>query len=70
MLTTRPEIKVCLEVFAKKFLGESDIVTVLQRLDRLTKEEARVTVAQILQVVYNLVNNIKVVMDSAPRLII
>ncbi|KAI0290399.1 hypothetical protein B0F90DRAFT_1671992, partial [Multifurca ochricompacta] len=29
--------------FAKKLLGESDIEAVLQRLDRLTQEEARMT---------------------------
>jgi hypothetical protein len=55
--------------FAKKLLGESDIEAVLQRLDRLTQEEARMTVAQTLQVVYGLVNNVKMVIDSAPRLI-
>jgi len=59
----------CLEKFAKKLLGESDIEAVLQRLDRLTQEEARMTVAQTLQVVYGLVNNVKVVIDSAPSLI-
>ena len=52
------------EKFAKKLLGESDIESVLQRLDRLTHDEARITVAQTLQVVYGLVNNMKVVMDG------
>ena len=47
-------------------LGESDIQDVLQRLDRLTQEESRVTVAQTLQVVYGLVNNVKSVMEGAP----
>jgi hypothetical protein len=55
------------EKFAKKLLGESEIELVLQRLDRLTQEEARMTVAQTLQVVHGLVNNLKVVMDSKPR---
>ena len=32
------------EKFAKRLLGESEIEAVLQRLDRLTKEEARTTV--------------------------
>jgi hypothetical protein len=41
---------------------------VLQRLDRLTQEEARMTVAQTLEVVHGLVNNMKVVMDGTwPR---
>ena len=38
---------------------------VLQRLDRLTQEEAKTTAAQTLEVVYGLVKNIKVVMDGA-----
>ncbi|KAH9969235.1 hypothetical protein BJV74DRAFT_799388 [Russula compacta] len=52
------------EKFAKKLLGESEIEDVLQRLDRLTSEEARMTIAQTLQVVYGLVNNMKAVMDG------
>ena len=52
------------EKFAKKLLGESEIEDVLQKLDRLTNEEARMTVAQTLQVVYGLVNNLKAVMDG------
>jgi hypothetical protein len=52
------------EKFAKKLLGESEIEAVLQRLDRLTLDEARMTVAQTLQVIHGLVNNMKVVMDG------
>ena len=52
------------EKFAKKLLGESEIEAVLQRLDRLTQEEARFTVAQTLEVVHSLVRNVKVVMDG------
>jgi hypothetical protein len=50
--------------FAKKLLGESEIEATLQRLDRLTHEEARVTAAHTLEVVHGLVNNLKVVMDG------
>jgi hypothetical protein len=53
------------EKFTKKLLGESEIETVLQRLDRLTQDEARVTVAQTLGVVYGLVGNVKTVMEGA-----
>jgi hypothetical protein len=53
------------EKFTKKLLGESEIETVLQRLDRLTQDEARMTVAQTLGVVYGLMGNIKVVMEGA-----
>ncbi|KAF8259537.1 hypothetical protein EI94DRAFT_1751238 [Lactarius quietus] len=53
-----------LKQFAKKLLGHSEIETILRRLDRLTQEEARMTVAQTLAVVHGLLNNMKVVMDG------
>ena len=39
----------------------------LRRLDRLTQEEGRMTVAQTLEVVCGLVNNIKVVINGTQR---
>jgi hypothetical protein len=58
------------EKFAKVlFKGGGDIEAVLQRLDRLTADEARMTVTQTLEVVYGLVNNVKLVMDSTPGLL-
>ena len=56
------------EKFTKKLLGESEIETVLQRLDRLTQDEARMTVAQTLGVVHGLMSNVKVVMEGAQLL--
>ena len=56
------------EKFTKKILGESEIDTVLQRLDRLTQDEARITVAQTLGVIYGLVESIKVVMEGTQGL--
>jgi len=53
------------EKFAKKLLGEGEIEAVLKRLDRLTQEEARITIAQTLGVVHGLVGNVKVIMDGA-----
>jgi hypothetical protein len=50
--------------FTKKLLGESETEAILQRLDRLTQEEARMTAAQTLEVVHGLFNNLKAVMDS------
>jgi hypothetical protein len=50
--------------FAKKLLGESEVEDVLQRLDRLTQEEARMTVTQTLGVVHGLVDNIRIVMEG------
>ena len=53
------------EKFTKKLMGESEIEAVLQRLDRLTQEEARMTVAETLGIVHGLVGNMKVVMEGA-----
>jgi len=56
------------EKFTKKLLGESEIEAVLQRLDRLTQDEARITVAQTLGVVHGLVGNVKLIMEGARHL--
>jgi hypothetical protein len=48
----------------KKLLGENDVEAILQRLARLTVDEARTTAAQNLQAVYELVQNMRVVMDG------
>ena len=58
------------EKFAKKLLGDSEIEKVLQRLDRLTQDEARMTVTQTLGVVHGLVGNMKVVMEGAELLLV
>ena len=52
------------EQFAKKLLGDSEIESILRRLDRLTQDEARMMEAHILEVVHGLMNNMKVVMDG------
>ena len=56
------------EKFAKKLLGDNEIEGVLHRLDRLTQDEARMTVVQTLGVVYGLVGNMKIVMEGAEPL--
>jgi hypothetical protein len=48
----------------KKLLGEHEVEAVLQRLDRLTLDEARTTAAQTLQVVYGLVQNMRSVIGG------
>jgi hypothetical protein len=48
--------------FFKK--GEKDVEAVLQRLDRLTQDEARTTAAETLEVVHGLVQSMRVVMDG------
>jgi hypothetical protein len=57
------------EKFAKKLFGESDVEAVLQRLDRLTQEEARVTSAHTLEVVHGLFDTLRVVMDGVSILL-
>ena len=52
------------EKFVKKLFGEKDAEAVLQRLNRLTLDEAKLTAAQILEVVHGLVQNMKVVTDG------
>jgi hypothetical protein len=62
---TLPMAQCAIEKFAKKLFGDSEIEAVLQKLDRLTHDEARMTVAQTLGVVHGLVGNMKVVMEGA-----
>ena len=66
---TFPIAQCVAEKFAQKLLGESEIEAVLQRLDRLTHEEARMTGAQTLSVVYGLVGSMKAVMEGEEWLI-
>ena len=57
------------EKSAKVLLKGSDIDAVLQRLDRLAEDEARMTAVQTLNIIHGLVNNVKLVMDSTPSLL-
>jgi len=50
--------------FVKKAFGEKEVEAVLERLDRLTHDEARTTASQTLEVVYGLVQNMNVVIDG------
>jgi hypothetical protein len=52
------------EQFAKKLLGDSEIENILRRLDRLTRDEARMMEAHILEVVHGLMSNMSVIMDG------
>ena len=54
------------EKLVLKLVGEKKMEAMVQRLDRLTQDEARQTVAQILKVVHGLVENMKVVMNGEP----
>ena len=55
----RPE-----KLVKKLFGGEKDVEAVLQRLDRLTLDEARITTAQTFEVVSGLFQDMRVVMDG------
>jgi hypothetical protein len=50
--------------FLKKHSEKKDVEATLQRLDRLTEDEARATAAQTLEVVHVLVQNMKAVMNG------
>ena len=55
----------CIAVkFVKKAFGKKDVEAALQRLNRLTQDEVRTTAAETLEVIYGLVQNMSVVMDS------
>ncbi|KAH9961507.1 hypothetical protein BC827DRAFT_1341818 [Russula dissimulans] len=55
-----------LKKLGKNILGENDreVEAILKRLDRLTLEEARMTGTTTLEVVYDLLKNMKMVMDD------
>jgi hypothetical protein len=57
------------EQSANKLRGEICVVAILQNLDRLTLEEARVTVAPALKAIHGLLENLKVVIDGAQSLL-
>ena len=61
---TLPIAHCATEKFTRKLLGEIEVEAVLMRLDRLTRDEARMAVAQTLGVVHCLVGNVKVVIES------
>jgi hypothetical protein len=62
--STLPIIHCAIEKFTRKLLGECEVEAVLMRLDRLTQDEACMTIAQTLGVVHGLVGNVKVVMEG------
>lgn len=48
----------------RKPLGEQGIQAILQELDQLAQQEAQMPALQILEVTYDLVQNMRVVMDG------
>ena len=66
IIYTLPMAQCGVEKFAKKLFGKSEdeVEAVLQKLDRLTQEEAWMNVAQILGDVRGLVGNVRVAMEG------
>jgi hypothetical protein len=63
---TLPAVQCSTVKFAKKLLfKEREIENVLERLDRLTHDEARATIAQTFGAVHGLVGNMREVMEGA-----
>jgi len=56
-----------IEVFVKSHFGEQDVKAALQRLGRLTQDEARMTALEVLNVVHGLFQNMNRVMDGEQR---
>ena len=50
--------------FVKKFFNEKDIEAVLERLDRLTRDEAQNTAAHTLTIVHGIAQNMRKFMDG------
>jgi hypothetical protein len=49
----------------KKLLGRNDVEDALKRLDKLTQEEARMAMAEMLKITRGVDGNVKVLMDGA-----
>jgi hypothetical protein len=52
----------------KEQFGEKDVEAVLERLDRLTQDEVKMTAVEILKIVHGLAQNMNVVMDGKQTL--
>jgi hypothetical protein len=52
----------------KKQFGEKDVEAILERLGRLTQDEAKTTAAEILKVIHGLAQNMNVIMDGKQQL--
>ncbi|KAF8497412.1 hypothetical protein F5888DRAFT_281664 [Russula emetica] len=50
--------------FLKKLLGRNDVEDALKRLDKLTQEEARMAMAEMLKITRGVDGNVKVLMDD------
>jgi hypothetical protein len=53
----------------KKLLGRTDLEDALKRLDKLTDEEARMAIVQVLEVIHTVDDRVKVVADKVGEVI-
>ena len=53
--------KLCVEKFLRKLAGLTDLEDALRRLDRLTQEEARMALAEVLRITHSVRNEVEVV---------
>ena len=51
----------CVEKFFRKLAGMADLEDALKRLDRLTQEEARMALSEVLKITHNTRDEVKVV---------
>ena len=54
-----PKIDLCAERYLKKLIGRKDVENALQRLDKLTQEEARMAAAETLTITRGIYDNVK-----------
>jgi uncharacterized protein YoxC len=59
-----PKIDVLAERYLKKLIGRKDVENVLQRLDKLTQEEARMAAAEALTITRGIDDTVKVMDDK------
>jgi hypothetical protein len=59
------DLRFTVEKFLKKLLGRNDVEDALKRLDKLTQEEARMAMAEMLKITRGVDGNVKVLMDGA-----
>ena len=54
-----------LEKYLKKLLGRNDVEDALKRLDKLTQEEVRVAIVEVLKVTQNVDDKVDALIDGA-----
>jgi hypothetical protein len=59
-----PDLTLFLEKFVRKLLGRNDIEDALKRLDTLTMEEARMAIAETLNVTHKMDDKVAVLVDG------